>query len=75
MAREVKEKYVVLAPKNDEGKKRLDYHGDRWILRGETATLQYVREVGPWLILISRDGKKCLHVKKKDDKDFDVRPL
>lgn len=68
--REKKETYAVLTPKNDSAKKRMEYHGNKWIFRGEVDTLKFVKGEGPWLVLISRDGKKCIHVHKKNDPDF-----
>lgn len=73
--REKKESYVIITPKNDGATKKMDYHGDRWILRAEVPTTRFSREPGPWLVLISRDGKKCIHVKKTDDPDFSVRDM
>jgi hypothetical protein len=70
-----KEKYIVLTPKNDNGKKKMDYHGDRWLLRDEVDKLKFSREPGPFYIIMSRDGKKVLHVKKDGDPDFNVREL
>lgn len=65
--------YVVLTPKNDAAKKKMDYHGNRWILRRELETVKFSMERGPWLVIVSRDGKKLMHVKKENDPEFDVR--
>jgi len=70
-----KEKYAIITPKNEGAKKRMEYHGDRWLFRGEVDTLKFVRGEGPWLVLVSRDGKKCIHINKKNDNDFQVRML
>lgn len=73
MARQKKEHYVVLTPKNDDARKRLSYHGERWILRDTIDKLKFSMEPGPFFLLVSKDGKKCLHVKKEYDTDFNVR--
>jgi len=73
--REKKERYAVITAKHEEAKKKLDYHGERWLFRGEVESLKYVRGEGPWLVLVSRDGKKCIHINKKNDNDFTVRLL
>lgn len=72
MSREKKETYATIIPKTENGKLRMDYHGERWIYKGQVDTLKYSKG-GPWHILISRDGTKCLHIKKENDIDFDVR--
>ena len=68
-----KEKYVILTPKNDNGKKKLDYHGDKWLFLRIVDNLKFIREPGPFIVLQSRDGKKCIHVKEKEDPDFCIR--
>lgn len=73
MAKQSKVKYVILTPKNDEAKKRLEYHGTRWVYRGMQAEVKYTREPGPYFRLQSRDGNKCIFVKERDDRDFIVR--
>lgn len=73
--REKKEKYAVITPKHEGAKKQMEYHGERWVFRGEVESLKFVRGEGPFIVLVSRDGKKCLHIKKRDDKDFAVRLL
>lgn len=65
-----KEKYAVLTPKTEEANKKLSYHGNRWLLKGEVESLKFSRTVGPFYLLISRDGKKCLHIQKTNDPDF-----
>lgn len=70
-----KEKIIVLTPKTDAGRKKLDYHGERWLFRHMTDNIKFSREPGPWYVLMSRDGKKVLHVKQDADPDFDVRDL
>lgn len=70
-----KEKYAVVMPKHDSARKKLDYHGERWLFRGEVESLKFVRGEGPFLVLISRDGKKCLHIQKRNDPDFSVHML
>lgn len=67
--------YIVLTAKTAVGKEKLSYHGERWILKGKTEKLKFTRDPGPWLIVISRDGKKCIHIKEKDDLDFTTRML
>ena len=70
-----KEKFVILSPKNASAKERMEYHGDKWVIREVVDNVKFSREPGPYLVLISRDGKKCLHIKKKDDKDFDYHKI
>ncbi len=78
VARKKKEKYIELSPKNDSGKKRLSYHGNRWVLKRETDTPPqvYLRSAtGSWIFAMSRDGKIGLWVNKDNDSDFNVRML
>lgn len=75
MGRRQTETYIVLTPKNTEAKKKLEYHGERWVLRKEVDIVKFSREPGPWLVLMSRDGKKLMHVKKANDPDFDTRVI
>jgi len=75
MSREKKETIVELTPKNESGKKRMSYHGDRWVLRQEIDTLGTGRISGPWLGCRSRDGKAFLWIHKVNDADFTVRKL
>jgi len=63
-----KEKYAVIIPKHDDAKKRLEYHGEKWLLRGT----KLIRDE-EYFVFRSRDGKKCIHVNKKNDNDFTVR--
>lgn len=66
----MKIRYAVLTPKHEAAIKKLDYHGTRWLYRGQVEALKFTRDSGPFIILVSRDGKKCLHIKKTDDKDY-----
>lgn len=75
MAREKKEPLVELTPKNESGKKRMSYHGNRWVLRQEVETLGGCRIPGPWLGVRSRDGKTFLWIHKNNDTDFTVREV
>jgi hypothetical protein len=75
-----KEAYLVLIPKNDNAKKRLSYHGERWIFRRETTNppTTYARSSPSdtvWILVMSRDGKSIIWLKKKDDPDFNIREL
>lgn len=71
----MKDKYIILTPKNDVGKKKMDYHTDRWLYRGTVEKLKFTRDIGPFIVAMSLDGKKCLHIKEKDDPDFTYRML
>jgi hypothetical protein len=78
MAREKKDQYVVITPKNKSGEKRLSYHGTKWIFRRQTDTppASYAKAgEGVWILAMSTDGKTILWIKKQDDPDFDVRML
>lgn len=75
MARQKKFTFVELIPRNEQGKKRASYHGDRWILRQETTEPYRGALPGVWLACRSFDGKAMLWVKKIDDADFVVRVL
>lgn len=72
MSKQPKIKYVSLIPKTEEARKRLEYHGEKWILTGKQDEVKYSREPGPYLRLTSRDGNKCICVKETDDKDYIV---
>lgn len=65
--------YVEITPKNESGKKRMAHHGSRWIFRSESDTIKFSREPGPWVGLMSRDGKDFLWIKKNNDPDFTIR--
>jgi hypothetical protein len=73
--REKQPTYAILTPKNDFAKKKMTYHSEKWILLEEINEVRYTRDSGPFLVLRSRDGKKCIIAKKTDDADFDVRVL
>lgn len=68
-----KETYAIITPKNDAATKKLEWHGNRWIFRSLVDMVKFSRDPGPWYVLISRDGKKCIYVRKTDDVDFDIR--
>lgn len=74
MGRHKTEKYVIITPKSDNGKERISYHGERWIFREEKESLKFVRG-GPFIGVVSSDGKVCLYIKKANDPDFDIRFL
>lgn len=75
MPKQPKLKYVTLTPKTEEAKKRLEYHGTQWVVRGSQQEVKYTREPGPYLRLQSRDGSKCIFVKENNDRDFIVRTV
>lgn len=68
--------FVELTAKNDNGIKRLSYHGQKWIL--------VKRKMDPYpgaprnklhYCLASNDGKQILWVQRENDPDFTVRGL
>lgn len=67
--------YAILTAKNDFAKKKIDYHTEKWVLIEEIKEARYTRDNGPFLVLRSRDGKKCIIAKKTNDADFDIRVL
>jgi hypothetical protein len=73
MGRAKQIKYVILTPKNDVAKSRLEWHGERWEFRRIVFEVKFSREPGPYVVVMSRDGKKCLTIKSKNDPDFDIR--
>jgi hypothetical protein len=75
MAREKKETLVELTPKSEAGKKRMSYHGSRWVFKREIDTLGGMKLPGPWIGVQSRDGKTFLWIHKVDDADFTVREV
>lgn len=70
-----KETYVILEAKNEKGKAKIGYHGEKWIYRGDIDNLKFVRSQGPSIVARSRDGKKVLFIKKQDDPDLKYRIL
>ena len=70
-----KENYIVLIPKNESAKEKIGYHGERWILKNTIDKLKFTREEGPFLLLMSRDGTKYIHVKQSNDSLFNIRNL
>ena len=71
MPRQKKIHYAILTPRNDEAKKKLEYHGDKWIIKGWKDTVRFDSlNMGRWSVLVSRDGNKCLLVKEVEDKFF-----
>lgn len=64
---------VILTAKNDKGKEKIAYHGEKWYLREEITTMRLVRSQGPSLVVRSRDGSKILFIKKQDDPDIEYR--
>ena len=73
MGRAKQIKYVILTPKNELAKSKLEWHGERWEFRKTVSEVRFSRDTGPYIVVMSRDGKKCLTVKAKDDPDFDIR--
>lgn len=73
--RQKKEHYIILTPRNDAAKLKMAHHGDKWIIREELEFIKFLREPGPWLKLVSRNGEKVLFVKKNNDPYFITREV
>ena len=67
-----KQPLVVLEPKNDAAREKLEYHGLVWQYRGESET-KYQRNKGLCIIARSLDGKKVLFISKENDIDYGYR--
>jgi len=70
-----RQQFVILTPKNDAAKLRLEYHSERWLLKGTQDGLKYSHDQARYYRVVSRDGSKLMLVKETDDKDFYVRLL
>ncbi len=68
-----KQTIVILQAKTEKGKEKISYHGEKWYLKEEVATMKLVRSQGPSLVVRSRDGSKILFIKKQDDPDIEYR--
>lgn len=75
MSRTRQEKYVIVRAKTSLGEKKLSYHGEKWVFKKKVLALQFVRTPGPFIEIMSRDGKALIFISEKDDPDFDMRML
>jgi hypothetical protein len=70
----MKDSFIVLVPKTDDAKAKLGYHGDKWLLRCTQENPKY-RAPGTYFRVMSRDGKKLMFIRDKNDPDFDTRTI
>jgi hypothetical protein len=62
--------YAILTPKHDAAKKRLSYHGKQWIIKHIEDETEFHSGDGPWLRVMSMDGKKYMIINALKDPDF-----
>jgi hypothetical protein len=62
--------FAILIPKHDKAKERLQYHGSKWIIKQISSEAEFHSGEGPWVIVMSIDGKKFMTVNALRDKDF-----
>jgi hypothetical protein len=62
--------YAILTPKHDKAKERLAYHGTKWIIRHIENETEFHSGEGPWLRVMSMDGKKYMVINALKDPDF-----
>ena len=67
--------FIELTPKNEQGTKRLSYHGTKWLLLRRTEKPYCGAPHTMHYCLVSIDGKGLLWVQKDNDPHFTVRGL
>lgn len=73
MARQKKLTYAIITPKTEAGKKRMGHYGDKWVVRSDLNASWQNANSTQKLVLMSRDGDRCLILLNHNDPDFDVR--